>query len=341
MTLNSLNSLGETWPTIVRYTNDPLRTLWRELNRFSGDAAANTAFKIRGTDHKNVTTFVALNKLGDSYFLGYEDVTDIIDPLLLYYGGMTLGLAAAYLTLPSAELDTRSPVHGIKPHVDNQLGRPFFDCKLQIGESSGTFNLVNRAFGGEDVSSQTFNLLDFLRTIPELDASLRTVVGVSSATNCVRVARNQQLTTGAALDRGRISVEMDRDFENLDHALSKIAVADYLRTCNVALTDKHVLSWDRERSLANEEVALFLDPGEHFLLPKINGRVISQYAILLGVLYALSELCRYYPMQWISLYESNSAEHYIIREFVQVASETLPKLALDHFAKSTYTFHTK
>jgi len=76
-----------------------------------------------------------------------------------------------------------------------------------------------------------------------------------------------------------------------------------------------------------------------FLETRVSGSYIPQLAIYDGVLCALSFFTRYYPHDWLRLYNQHTHEFSIVRAFIDLCELKLPVLALNELANRSYVFH--
>jgi hypothetical protein len=75
-------------------------------------------------------------------------------------------------------------------------------------------------------------------------------------------------------------------------------------------------------------------------LPKIKGFAVSEYAIYLAVLFVISHLARYYPDYWVPMQRDRTDEFFLIQDFLDVAEDKIPNLALNHLSRQTNVYRS-
>lgn len=344
--MNSLQYIAETWPLQGRSSNDIIRSLWRELNRYCGRDAAERAYRRSHGDLSTVKSFQNCLHLADEYYSAYDDAAPSIDTVLIYYGTMWLGNAAIYASLPPGT--KAGTAHGLSPKIEPGAKYPLLHSKLQVQQSTETFCLINRAFGGDEVSGQTFNLLEWLQAIPELDADLKSILG--TGTLALEVSSSGSFLTGSAsslLDLVSPSGEMiysviPAQYCTEGYFRENVAAYNYLKTRNLRFLPSNQVAWDRQRPDSDETRAVLISANrKYYFAPKLRGSYISEFALFTGIMHALSTLSRYYPDAWLEMLNSEGDEMFIIRQFLNIAEEKAPNLVLNHFSRETFAFRSK
>lgn len=338
--MNSRQYVAETWPLQGRAANDVLRSLWRELNRYAGRDAAERAYRRTHNDSTAIRSLQNCVHLANEYYSAYELASPSIDTVLIYYGTVWLGKAAIYASLPPGT--TPGTSHGISPRIDPAAKYPFFHAKLHVQDRNETFSLINRAFGGDDISGRTFDLTDWLKALPELDADLKSVLGTGTlALESLPLASS---VSDMRAQSGRMVHSITPAQYCTDGYFSEnVAVYRYLKTRNLLFLPSNQVAWDRQqRDEADEARAVFVNVnGKRYLAPKLNGSYIAEFALLTGILHALSSLARFFPDTWLEMLNNEGDEMFIIRQFLNLAAEKAPNLALNHFSRETFEFRTK
>jgi len=334
--MNSQRYLPEDWPLEVRPSTDGVRALWRELNRYSGRDASERVFGRSGGDTKFEEPFRNAIRLADEYFAAYDDSSDVVEPVLLYYGSMWLGNAVNYVTLTRGEIEEREERHGIVPVIREDQNNPFLQAKVNVKKKNATFNLTNVAFGGDDLTGRTFDVLDLLAAIPEMEQHLQQpAVGKSTA---VRVTPSPQDFKHWASDKGTIEIFLERTKASEGYFRDHIAIDSYLAERKVRF-GAGTVSWERTRPGDDELRAVAISSGvSRFLLPKLQGLVFSEPSLYIGAIHALSELARYHPEAWIKTIEKRGDEYFLIRQFLHIAESKLPLLVLNHLSRAEFLF---
>lgn len=334
--MNSVRYLSENWPLQIRASTDGVRALWRELNRYSGRDASERAFAKSRGDSKFEEPFRNAIRLADEYFSAYEDSSEVVDPVLLYYGAMWLGNAVIYVTLTRPQIEGRDERHGITPNIADEENTPFLKARVNIQSRNATYNLTNMAFGGDDLSGNTFEVLDLLAAIPEMDEHLQQPIARNSV--ALRITESPQDLKHWTSEKGTIEVFLDPKKANEGYFRDNVAIYAYLAERNVQFAGGTV-TWERSRPGDEELRALTIfSNASRFLLPKLRGLVFSEPSLYIGVIHALSELARYHPEAWIKTIDKGGDEYFIIRQFMHLAESKLPLLALNQLSRAEFLF---
>ncbi|HKU67217.1 MAG TPA: YaaC family protein [Candidatus Baltobacteraceae bacterium] len=351
--MNSLNRLREVWPLDERRSRAPHSALWHELSRFAGRDAAEVLFREPHADAKFLKPFLNAVTLADDNVKAWEDVDDdFTAAVLLYYGTLWLGNAVAFTTLSGEQLSKREAAHGLEVAFEFRSSSPLLEARINTGRGTQAFGTINAAFGGASLSGQTFQVRDFLEAIPELRHSLphaRLRPRVIEAVWTGDVPGDDYLDEAL---RSFPNIEVDIQ----DHVPSgpgwirdNIAVGAYLieQGGSDAIFVDNRITWDRAsvngsvRSPEDELLATtIVHDGRRFFLPTIKQTAISEYAIYLAVMYAISVAARYSPDYWIEMQRERTVEYFLVREFLELAEDKVPMLALNHLRRTTFIFNS-
>jgi hypothetical protein len=339
--MNSLNHIVDNWRTREIFSEDPYHSLWRELLHFRGREAALRAIQ-QASDRTQMEHFRDAIELADEFWTNFEDTSETIDPIPLYYGALWLGMAVAYTGLPADRLTNLEPSHGLTL-TTAPFPQPFLNSSVNV-RNAGSFSLINEAFGGHQLSGQ-IKISDLIAALPELIDDLP------------KVSRE----TGAVLFRPRDRAPLS-DLEaqtfannrsegiikagfplNLGSIVDNLAVGKYLQEHKLTYNSQYsIISWHGTRERFVEAAQLCIEtPHGLFLLPTIRGRVISEFSIYLMCLYALSVLARYHPQLWLRTVDDDTDEHFVIRSFMLTAKTKIPSLVLNHLTRQTWVFSTR
>jgi hypothetical protein len=346
--VNSLNRLSEDWPLVERHSRAPHNTLWHELFRYSGKEKSEALFRNAQPDSNPISNFRNALLLADDMVIAWEDIDDdFTGAILLYYGALWLGQAVALATLDSATIENRDALHGFTATYSMNGSTPFLSAKVNFGKSTSSAGTVNRAFGGEDLNGRACEVADLLCALPEMRPGLPHVDLESEAIPVVH--DDEYELEGLVSTNPTIGVSLPLDRSISDGWLrDSIAVAPYLSAHEVTIIqsapDLGYIRWRRapeDRGFISEMRALCVETGaQRFFFPKIKQRAVSEYAVYLGILYVVADLARYHPDYWMTMQRNRTGEYFIIREFLDVAEEKVPNLALNHLSRETYVFRS-
>jgi hypothetical protein len=340
--MNSLSHIAEDWPLREIVSDDPYHALWRELLHFHGRDAALRAMQ-SATDRTQLEKFRDAIALADLFWENFEEAGETIDPVPLYYGALWLGMAVAFTSLPADRLVNLEPSHGLTL-TTGVFPQPFLNSAINV-RTSGAFSNINEAFGGEEISGRVA-VSDLITAIPELLDDLSRVNRETKAMQFVpreRAPLSDLEMQAFANNRseGLIRAHFPLSVESLrDNA----AVGQYLSSHGLALMSGRpgVFSWFGTRERFNEGMQICIDtPHGWFLLPTVRGKIISEFAVYLGCLYALSVFARYHPELWLRTVEDETDEHFVVRSFMLVAKVKIPELVLNHLTKRTWSFRNR
>jgi hypothetical protein len=344
--MNSLQFIAETWPVQVRTSNDIVRSLWRELNRYAGRDAAERAYRRGHSDLTTIKSFRNCIDLADEYYAAYEDAAPSIDTVLIYYGTMWLGKAMIYVALPPGTKP--GTAHGIQPKIDPGSKYPFLHSKLHVQQNDETFCLINRAFGGDEIAGKTFDLLDWLRALPELDADLRSILG--AGTQALEVSSRGTFGGGTALtlaDMVAPTGEMVYSVSPAQYCTDgyfreNVAAYQYLKAQNLRFLPSNGIAWDRQRFDSDEARSVLVTANRReYFAPKISGCYISEFALFTGIMHALCTLSRYFPDTWLEMLDAEGDEMFLIRQFLNIAEEKAPNLVVNHLSRESFILRSK
>lgn len=348
--MNSLNALADLWPLEERRVRNPYTALWHELFRFTGRDHSENLFKRLYTDDRYIRKFRNAINLADDMIQAWDDVNDdFTGAISMYYGSLWLGMAVAYSSLSGSVLENINPAHGISVRFEFDKSRPFLDAFLTIKNDNQDFALINKAFGGESLGQTEVRVRDVLAMIPEMKTFLLHVDVQSKAIEFK--ARSDSDGPENLIVKNTI----ESIYINTENAISvqwvrdNVAVSSYLM--NAKLKEEHYdngFFWDRNckndkpsRDSASELRAIsLLHGGQRFFWPKIKKKVMSEYAAYLSVLFVIGHAARYFPDYWVAMQEEKTREYFLIREFLDIAQEKIPGIALNHLSQKNYIFLT-
>ncbi len=215
---------------------------------------------------------------------------------------------------------------------------------IDIGKRSEAFSVITNAFGGDDLSGRSFEVIDFLQALPQLDGRLADVNGTSTAVEVTVIPLAMR--------------KVEADYEivasctaipNLSegHLRDKIAVYPYLSSKNLAIVSdpadvgRNAFSWRTARFASDELNAITVEmAGRRYMLPTVRGLKVPEFSMYLGVLFVLGYFARYYPDYWLDMIEKQSDEYFLIRDFIDTAADNVPHLVLNHLSRRTFLFRT-
>lgn len=350
--MNSLNRLAELWPLDKRRSRIPHSTLWHEIFRLSGDGAATILFRQAPASPGYKKSFIHALTLADDFVQGFENVDDdFVGSVLLYYGAYWLGHAVALATLDSEALGAREGSHGLDVQFDFSNEFPILEAKIDPGKPLEGFGTINRALGGESLNGREMRTCDFVSAIPELRHSLPHLHLKSRAIQVISFVDGGD-EASETIERMSRTISLVLHVEQTitkEWIRDHIAVASYLSDQGVSPdAAARQISWTRApskhgfRSVEDELRAVTIEhDGARFFLPKIKQRIVSEYGAYLAVLFVICSAARYQPDYWIQMQESRSPEFFFLHEFLDLAEDKMPVLALNHLTRCTHDFIAK
>ncbi len=351
--MNSLNRLRETWPLDERRSQAPHAALWHELFRFTGHETAKILFRESHAESNFLKPFLNAISLADDMVKAWEDVDDdFTGSVLLYYGALWLGNAIAFVTLNGEQLDRRQAAHGLEVKFDFAKTFPLLEATINLTADTGAFGIINGAFGGSSIAGQTFLVKDLITAIPEMRHSLPHVHLSSRAIEAQWIGDVPGDSATEFLLRAWPHLDVDLLVDhtpNPSWLRDNLAIGVYLNEQSVRndpalerrITWNSALFSDEPRSAAEELLATSIEhDGRRFFLPTIKRRVVSEYAMYLGIMFVIGHLARYYPDYWIDMQRERSPEFFLIREFLDLAEDKIPRLALNHLQRRTFAFYS-
>jgi hypothetical protein len=128
---------------------------------------------------------------------------------------------------------------------------------------------------------------------------------------------------------------------NLGFVRDNFAIADYLAGAGLQMQSED-LRWTTKRTPLTEFENLAISArGSRWILSKLHAKTLPEYAIYLAGLYVLSVFARYIPDYWLKIQDEHGDEWTLIRDFVALAEEKVPQLALNHFARAIHRFELR
>ena len=326
--MNSPRFLYDDWPSRAHFSDDAYSHLWRQLLHFAGGDAARRAMSF-SPEKNQVLRFRHAIELADTYIQEFEDANELIDAVPFYYGTYWLGMAVAYATLDlNSAVTARHGLHRVATSSPFSLKESFIEAE----GSSAVAATINEAFGGENIFGRRFSILELLQALPEMQDDLERM------TDCKTTAIKVEYDGGGFGAEGNIILaRVSSTFDiNEGYLTSRVAVSDYLKANGLSIIDEKAgtIKWEATRPSEFEQLTINAPQGT-FFLPKLHKQVIPEFLIYLMVLYQLSNLARYEPESWIPLFEEQSDEYFVIRSFMRVAKEKIPRLALNHLTRHT------
>lgn len=340
--MNSPIFLSSHWGLKTTHARDSYNTLWREIFRYGGADAADRVFLTPGADNRNVARFRRAVELADEYWIAYEESAEAIDAVPLYYGSLSLGNALSYATLGSARVAQRTKGHGLSVDSNITTRHAVLNAKIHFGAANDAFGMINESLGGDPLVGSSKSVLDLIRALPELSDRLDLFNCSSTAyeVNFTPGPRPAGAATGAAVDVvGSLRRPGGGPPLNMGYVRDTFAISSYLEANSLAIVSRDEFKWAPTRPSRDEIANLAIRArGAWWLLPRLNGNLIPEYCLFLAVLYALSVFARYIPEYWLKMREDRSDEWFLIRDFMDIVEEKVPRLALNHFTRQTHDF---
>lgn len=311
--------------TDIRQTDNPLSSVWRSLQRFSGLQQARKLFPTVSDDE--VKLFCGYIELADSFSAVAEDADPILDPLLLYYAGLWLSraLIAVQLGITVAASSVRTHGADPKPAAAGELTM-LGGCTKVFG--SGAIPELIRALGGNVPAKTTFSLVDLLRALPEMDSALQDVLNQRTSALYVFDRRSE-----GGYETGEAYIQMPTEVSLEEITRLPIAAALAARGAQIGTYPPHNIIWRAESSSQDEMSCLFMHTADGFYAEtRLNGFYVPELAVYVLLLHALSDFSRYHPREWLDVHANHNADHTLIREFYSIAERKLPALTLNELA---------
>ncbi len=339
--MNSPRFLDELWSRRIMHSSDPYKAIWKELFRHSGGEASDRVLRAAGTDLRNTEPFRNWIALSDEYWLAYEDASELIDSVPLYYGALSLGNAIAYATLGSAQMATRTRGHGLTLDFNLASNRVILDTVLNFNHSTEAFGLINEALGGDSLIGSNASVLELIRLLPELSDRLEHFGVASKAYEFTFTAARREIGGSATSDVDIIATIRTGRVQRVSdgYIRDNFAIADYLSRSSLSIENDRAIKWSPRRAVVEEIGNISISAlGTSWFLPKLRGFVVPEYSIYVAILHVFSVFARYVPEYWLKIRENLTDEWILIRDFIDIAEEKVPRLALDHFTRQTNEF---
>ena len=342
--MNSPRFLSQAWEQRILHSRNPYTSLWREVSRYAGGNAADRVLNSLGADARNIQAFMRSVALADEYWVSYEDSSNVIDSVPLYYGALSLGNAIVAATMSSSHMTSRTSGHGLKVVPDFTKRDAVLNCRIAFGGSLDSFGFINDALGGDPLSGLDCKFIDLLTLLPELSGRLEHFALSLVTEVTLSPAKRWHDSAAATADSGSMIAARFRPLDlvklNLGYVRDKLAISAYLSEVGATVADGQ-LYWSTKRSPPTEIDNLTISArGARWFLPKMHGKLIPEYCIYLAALHTLSVFARYLPTYWLKIQEELCDEWVLIRDFIAVAEEKVPRLAINHFAKASHRFES-
>lgn len=344
---------AKTRPIIIRYVEDRLSAILRELSRFRSYYVAWEAFDERGyTSYDDISVqkeFAAALQLAEAYYRQFRASDEIVAPLPLYYGSMWLARAVIALYSSSQELGSGLYTHGLRAQFpDLESGRPegyFEELQAVLAGTSvhfsdrGRLSILSEMLDGDDLSGRSVGLAQLISCVPELGNTIH-----------ARIYPRDDDYSGIDPDRG-VPLRCGFDYRlpegeqnpmlaKLDEFSVEFPLAPAFsdRGATIGMRQVHFTTRG-DQANADLRMLTVSTPDGLFLERRLStGEYIPEMAAHLAIQHTLSELVRYHPLVWLAMIDSNTEEYAMVREFLDVTSRKFPLLVLNELSWSTYEF---
>jgi hypothetical protein len=274
---------------------------------------------------------------GREYFASARVAAELVRPLLLYYGVLSLARGLILLKKTTAKEENLSPAHGIQPRSwGSTLSKGIEHIPdLSVSFAAGTFSefsevtqnnertvvlrapfpnrLLIKQSGSVVLNHHVVLLRDMLARIPELSSIYEATFGTegSCARGIVFVLSDDTQTDVSILESefGLLSASAIRRTYGVSDT-TNITEADHHNFAgNVKNNSFRLIHSNREELLAQLPIVRNDDSGNMFLVPALDGSlVLSRLSMLYLVSYVLGMLARYYPSKWLSLLKRDKGD---------------------------------
>lgn len=300
----------------LRYSEDPVKDIWKKLLKYS---FGSNVKKATGIEDEGVINSISGSIVqAHEYFITSNRVTLNTSPLLIYYGCVNLlHGTASILTKKNIQIKNHGASLSI-PESDESIG----DAEVCLSSSiDGAFCTFNRVFANDNPFPKMWKVREILSYIPDIKNEFEECYsGVTS--NCIPVETVKRKT--GKLDRIKLS--------DLKSEFQKDSIVGFSKSyLNVQKTSKYIIL---RKKLNTKEIGVFSISGEKNLsiYSKREGKefyIDQLMAIFLG-LYALSVFSRYHPAKWYPFVQKDdTGEKGLVEDFLSIASRKLPNLVLN------------
>lgn len=335
----------------IRYVDDRLSAILRELSRFRSSNVAYSAFEHVGRvdcdDEGVLEHFDYCLKLAEAYYRQFRLSDETVAALPLYYGSMWLARAILSLYERPQDLGKGLKTHGMATkfldiedidldETPDALEEIIKAARVQVHDD-GRLTMLSQVLGGDDLSGKNFGLGELLMAVPELTdfQECRHPYVHPREDDFGDFDKERGLFTRCGfdyrlLDASGYVIDFDRE----------IALAPVFRARNAYVTSGQVHFDCASPGRFDELYDLTLStPKGPFLERRLaDGSYVPEMAVHLAIQHALSELVRYHAMTWLRMVDANTEECVLVRNFMEISSRKFPHLVLNELAWSTYDF---
>ena len=335
----------------VRYVDDRLSAILRELSRFRSSNIAHGAFeRVERVDCSGegvLEHFDYCLKLAEAYYRQFRSSDEVVAALPLYYGSMWLVRAILSLYERPQDLGKGLKSHGMAgkfldiedidlDETSDALEEIIKAARVQV-QDAGRLTMLSQVLGRDDISGRSFDLATLLTCVPELAdfQECRHPYVYPRKDDFVEFDKERGLFTRCGfdyrlLDASGYVIDFDRE----------VALAPVFRAKNayVAGGQVHFDCASPGRFDELHDLTLSTPKGPFLERRLADGSYIPEMAVHLSIQHALSELVRYHAMTWLRMVDANTEECVLVRNFMEISSRKFPHLVLNELAWSTYDF---
>ena len=307
-------------------SENPIDDIWQSLLRFSYIDVINKWWGEKDVKEKdnNLASFIASSiKQANSYFLSASKAPINIQPLLFYYGCVSLLIGTLSL-VKQKKYEIKN--HGMQLDKSTLFLNDIFFIKAVPRNVDGALHIIMQELEGVNdfISHGSWSLLEIFKCLPDLIEEL-TLIIPGSGVNVLKI--NEINREERKIDR----IPINKREEGME--IVKIIKLDpKFKECYLEpqITDNFVILNRRLGVIPDVEYSII---GESYLriYYKSKGSIfLPQYISYYIGLYILGTLSRYYPDIWDEFINFDSTgKKNIVRNFLQKSNRYFPNLILN------------
>ncbi|RKD22865.1 hypothetical protein BEP19_11545 [Ammoniphilus oxalaticus] len=343
------NPVNKMWNMFVYFESEPhVKQLFDQYyqDKYKADTAR--------LSFQNTRKFIYYIKQGREYFHTASRSADLVKPLLLYYG--MVSLLKAFILTADAHYPTHTKVlqHGMTCRKLKKLDYTFSDDEVKI-QRDGLFPLVAAHLGSEQLVGEKFKMKNLLAMLPELRAAYEKTyehVDLEPIHISKHVDYTYPYTTfylpEHILDKCHLSYSSFIHFLNrYNHGQARFTTHDLEAPQGIIRLNWHhpeqIQVLENPTGFDND---LFIQDykGNHYFYTKPDAAAsfIPEILVHYMLMYTLGMICRYETELWGEMiFSLSSTEMFIIQEFLAINERKFPNMILNLLFQERFIFETK
>jgi len=288
---------------------------------------------------------------GREYFDSYSKADISVQPLLLYYGIVSLSRGLILSLKPISRENSIIPAHGLSlKNVPETFKSKNYQL-LELETSNGTFKELLTATNNKsyfrcgssgintfikyDIPDKEFRirLLDIAYNLPDLKMSVESWLGEKIPTSLI----NKWLKVENGVCKSHLLGDYDREF--CERIFSKdifgeLTIKKSSNETIVEHSDKHL------PQTAQMWISTFGTMGDPFVTPALNSKVfLNNISYMFAASYVFGMISRYYPSTWNNINKGimNDSVFPFAINLMSFLETKYPQIILD-FLKAPYQF---